>query len=144
MKKPTLKIFSLLICALVCCSHIMLTTAYAIETDTDDYAPIVPCNTYVSYSSCSLKLSNNSFVAYGVVNAIASVNKCSMTLKLQKKSGNSWSTIKQWSGSKNSSSYSISQSVSASKGTYRAVAVSTVRTSNSSETVTNYSKTVFH
>ena len=142
MKKPTLKFFSLLICALVCCSQIMLPTAYAIETDTDDYVPIAPCNTYVSYSSCSLKLSNNSFVAYGVVNANTSVNKCSMTLKLQKKSGNSWSTIKQWSGSKNSSSYSISQSVSASKGTYRAVAVSTVRTSNSSETVTNYSKTV--
>lgn len=142
MKKPTLKFFSLLICALVCCSQIMLPTAYAIETDTDDCVPIAPCNTYVSYSSCSLKLSNNSFVAYGVVNANTSVNKCSMTLKLQKKSGNSWSTIKQWSGSKNSNSYSISQSVSASKGTYRAVAVSTVRTSNSSETVTNYSKTV--
>lgn len=129
--------------ASICLSTCLLTCAAPIalasETTSDADSPIAPCNTYISYSACSLKVSGNTLTAYGMVNANTSVNKCSIKLVLQKKSGTSWTQVAEWSGSKNSNSYTLSQKRNSSKGTYRAVATVKVWNRNSSESNTVYS-----
>lgn len=129
--------------ASICLSTCLLTCAAPIalasETTSDADSPIAPCNTYISYSACSLKVSGNTLTAYGMVNANTSVNKCSIKLVLQKKSGTSWTQVAEWSGSKNSNSYTLSQKRNSSKGTYRAVATVKVWNRNPSESNTVYS-----
>ncbi|WP_432619018.1 hypothetical protein [Butyricicoccus sp.] len=131
--------------ASICLSTCLLTCAAPIalasETTSNADSPIAPCNTYISYSACSLKVSGNTLTAYGMVNANTSVNKCSIKLVLQKKSGTSWTQVAEWSGSKNSNSYTLSQKRNSSKGTYRAVATVKVWNGNSSESNTVYSNT---
>ncbi len=131
--------------ASICLSTCLLTfsapISLASETTSDIDSSVVPCNAYISYSSCSLKSSGNTLIAYGMVSAHSSVNKCSITLVLQKKSGSSWTQIAEWSGSKNSNSYTLSKRRNSSKGTYRAIATVKVWNGNSSESNKVYSNT---
>lgn len=68
------------------------------------------------------------------------VTKISITMELQKKSsGGSYSTVKTWSGSKNSNYYNFKKTKSVSKGTYRVKARITCYNGSKSETKTKFS-----
>lgn len=65
--------------------------------------------------------------------------KITVKLYLQKYSGGKWTTTKQWSGSKNGTSYTLSKTASVSKGKYRTKAVCKIYSGNKSESITKYS-----
>ena len=70
-------------------------------------------------------------------------SELSITAKLQKKSGTSWTTIKTWNSSKTSAiSLTISESYVASKGTYRLTATASATRETNTETKTVYSQTI--
>ena len=70
-------------------------------------------------------------------------SELSITAKLQKKSGTSWTTVKTWNSSKTSAmSLTISESYVASKGTYRLMSTASATRETNTETKTVYSQTI--
>lgn len=65
--------------------------------------------------------------------------KITIKLYLQKYSNGKWTTVKQWSGSKNGTSYTLSKTTSISKGKYRTKAICKIYSGREYETITKYS-----
>lgn len=95
---------------------------------------------YTTISSAEADISNNSGVLTLDTKLVAKQkSNLSITMKLQKKSGTSWTTIKTWNASKSSAySLSINETYTVSRGTYRIAST----LSTGTETTTVYSATI--
>lgn len=87
-------------------------------------------DTAISHSGTVASVSAN-------VKAASSINKITIKMELQKKSGSSYGTVKTWSSTTNSSSASLRKTaVVSSKATYRVKTTFTLYSSSGKETIT--------
>ena len=89
--------------------------------------------------SCSSTISHSGTLATLNSKAVGdnSITKVSIKMELQKKSGSSYSTVKTWSSTTNSSSASMRKTaVVSSKATYRVKTTFTLYSNSGKETIT--------
>jgi hypothetical protein len=134
MKKIIATLLSLVLLSLP------LVTACAV---TEDY--LVPEETELPYQYTSLikstiSISSKTATCKSTISASSSVSKIVITQKLQKKSGDEWTTVTSWSETVSSSAAIYKNSKgSLSSGTYRTRTVAKVYKGSDYETVTNNS-----
>ena len=81
-------------------------------------AKISPMFVNIRSTSAELTIGGNTANCYGGVQAYSAGNSCTINMKLQKKNGSSWTTIKTWSDDGNGSA-SLSETYTISSGTFR-------------------------
>lgn len=115
-----------LILAIFICSGV---TSFAMGTPAKSKAA-PNCTAAVSHTATSVTASSS---AHGN----SSITRITIKMELQKKNGSSYSTVKTWSSTTNSSSASMRKTaVVSSKATYRVKTIFTLYSSNGKETIT--------
>lgn len=113
---------------------------FAIEEE--PFEPPINIDDYELTSSiiASLSISGGSATVAGRVGSKFSGASCSVTVKLQKKSGNSWINVKTWTSS-GTSSASAGGTYSVSSGSYRTYVSAVITFNGDSEHPYKYSGT---
>lgn len=137
MKNP----FTPLLAVLLISSIFATANAEEISTPIDE--EIEENYAYTIRQESSLKITSKTCTCLSKVFGKPTVTKISITQKLQKKSNGSWTNVKTWSKSYNSTSALYTNSkTSLSKGTYRTRTVAKVYSGSNYETVTGNSSSV--
>lgn len=99
---------------------------------------------YVNAESISstLRINSGKATCSSSVMGKKGTTRIEITMTLQKKIKGSWNTVKTWKGSKNSTSYTLTNTLSVGRGTYRLKSVAVVYKGGKPDTVTKYSGTV--
>lgn len=101
-------------------------------------AKVSPMFVNIRSTSAELTISGNTANCYGGVQAYSAGSSCTISMKLQKKNGSSWTTLKTWSDDGNGSA-AMSETYTISSGTYRVKVSGTV--AGESYSVTTGTKT---
>ena len=92
------KIISLVLTCVMLIS--MATPAFAYETNMEANKIVSPRFTYISVASANLSVSSSNMASVSVdLTGNSEVTKTKATVRLQKKSGNGWTTVKTWNTS---------------------------------------------
>lgn len=137
MKKTITCVLTIIILSL------QIISAYATDIETVEGGEVTQNYSYTLSCSSSLSISSRNATCKSRIVGMTSVTKISITQKLQKKSNGSWTNVKTWSKTYNSTSALYTNSkTSLSKGTYRTRTVAKVYSGSNYETVTGNSSSV--
>jgi len=116
------------------------TLTYATDQDTPVIEDPVANYVYAIQASADIGISSGTAIATARIYTSSKSNSIDLTLKLQKKSASSWSTVKTWTASSNNTSLHLSKSKAISQGTYRVYAKFTISGNSGSEVIRAYSE----
>ena len=102
-------------------------------------AEMSPMFVNIGSTSAELTISGSTANCVGEVWAYSTSSSCTISMKLQKKNGSSWTTLKTWSDDGNGSA-TMSESYTISSGTYRVKVSGTVAGESYSVTTGNKTK----
>lgn len=128
------------VCSL-CVLASFLTMQVPVALAADPTYIVAPCMENIGTASCAVTIRNQSASISAFVSGNSlSVNKCQIVIRLQKKTGSTWYTMRSWTETKESNSLKVTKSATVSGGnTYRVVADCTVWKNGIAETVTRTS-----
>lgn len=128
------------ICMSLCVVLLVSMTGYAADLGDSDGSQIAPMSLDAK-KGCSLSISSGTATAATIVRGTSGqITKISIQMELQKKmASGSYTTVKTWSGSKSSSSYTLKRTKTVSKGTYRVKSTITCYDGSKSERTTIFS-----
>lgn len=137
-----LKRFAVILTAVLMLSICMLVPASAAVIDDPEASPMAS-NYNTASASLSISDSGTASVSGNVSGKAGRTTKISIHLYLQKYSNGKWTSVADWFGSKEATSYLLKKTKSVSKGyKYRTKAVCRAYAGSNSEKVTRYSSTV--
>lgn len=143
------KLKSILLAAIitVVSASACITTAYASPSSpqvSKSGVVISPYYTYASIVQTDLSISGKTATAYVSLDGNSTIKSISVTYRLQKKSGSSWSTVKTWTASSSGRSLNSKNSYSSltSGAQYRVYATfAVIGKDGGKETIPDYSGT---